>query len=211
MRLSSLFFPTRCAFCRKVCEEGLCPRCERLLPRAGKTVQEGAGYGRCSAPLRYEGIARDAILRYKFSGGLAAADGFARLMAESAAEAFPDGFDTVTWVPVSRKRRRKRGFDQSELLAKNMARLWETKAVRLLEKTSDNPAQSALASAAERRGNVLGRYEAADRERIRGARIQLVDDILTTGATLGECVRVLKAAGAESVVCAVLAVTPEKA
>ena len=211
MKFSGLLFPSRCAVCRKICADGLCPDCRSLLPFTVRPVREGAGYGRCAAPLFYEGVAREAILRYKFSNGLSAADGFAYLMAESAAEAFPGGFDTVTWVPVSKKRRRRRGYDQSELLAEKMAELWDIKAVRLLEKTADNPAQSSLSSAAERRGNVLGVYETVNGDKIRGAKILLVDDILTTGATLGECARVLRDAGAESVVCAVLAVTPEKA
>ena len=62
--------------------------------------------------------------------------------------------------------------------------------MRLLRKTRNNAAQSGLSSAAERRGNVLGVYEAENTDRIRGAKILLIDDILTTGATLGECVRV---------------------
>ena len=62
-----------------------------------------------------------------------------------------------------------------------------------------------LCSAAERRGNVLGVYEAENTDRIRGAKVLLIDDILTTGATLGECVRVLREAGAADVVCATLA------
>ena len=74
--------------------------------------------------------------------------------------------------------------------------------MRLLRKTRNNAAQSGLSSAAERRGNVLGVYEAENTDRIRGAKILLIDDILTTGATLGECVRVLREAGAADVVCA---------
>ena len=67
------------------------------------------------------------------------------------------------------------------------------------------PAQSGLSSAAERRGNVLGVYKAENTEMLKDARVLLIDDILTTGSTLGECVRVLKEAGAKSVVCAALA------
>ncbi len=73
-----------------------------------------------------------------------------------------------------------------------------------MRKRRHTPPQSGL-GAAQRRGNVLGVYEAADVARIENARVLLIDDIITTGSTLGECARVLKEAGAQSVVCACLA------
>lgn len=79
--------------------------------------------------------------------------------------------------------------------------------MRLLVKTEHNPAQSGIHDAAARRANVLGVYQPAEPEKIRGKRILLVDDICTTGATLTECVRVLRDAGAEDVVCAAAALT----
>ena len=93
-------------------------------------------------------------------------------------------------------------------LAESACRLWETKPLPLLRKTVHNPAQSGLKEAAARRANVLGVYEAVDPERISGHRILLVDDICTTGATLAECARVLREAGAADVVCAAAALTP---
>ena len=80
--------------------------------------------------------------------------------------------------------------------------------IRDRRKTVHNPAQSGLKEAAARRANVLGVYEAVDPERISGHRILLVDDICTTGATLAECARVLREAGAADVVCAAAALTP---
>ena len=118
----------------------------------------------------------------------------------------------VTWVPVSRRRLRSRGYDQARLLAESACRLWEVRPEQLLQKITDNPAQSGLTEEAARRANVLGVYEAAEPERIQGCRILLVDDICTTGATLAECARTLRDAGAADVmcVCAALARRPEK-
>ena len=172
-KLLDLFFPPRCAFCRRTGVHGVCADCERTLPYAKVQLCEGAGYG--------------------------------ELLARCAAEELGGRFDTVTWVPVSKKREHERGYDQAYLLAKETARHWGIEPVRLLRKTRNNAAQSGLSSAAERRGNVLGVYEAENTDRIRGAKILLIDDILTTGATLGECVRVLREAGAADVVCATLA------
>ena len=116
----------------------------------------------------------------------------------------------VTWVPVSRRRLRKRGYDQAELLARAACRVWSVKPERLLRKVQDNPAQSGLTEAAARRANVLGVYEPVDVGRIQGRRVLLVDDICTTGSTLAECARTLRDAGAAEVVCAAVALTREK-
>ena len=89
--------------------------------------------------------------------------------------------------------------------------LWDTAPVRLLDKTVHNPAQSGLKEGAARRDNVRGVYRAADPDGTRGRRILLVDDICTTGATLAECARVLREAGAADVVCAAAALTPLRA
>ena len=78
----------------------------------------------------------------------------------------------------------------------------------LLRKVEDNPAQSGLTEAAARRANVLGVYEALPGAE--GKRVLLIDDICTTGATLTECVRVLKDAGAKSVCCVAVALPREK-
>ena len=74
----------------------------------------------------------------------------------------------------------------------------------------DNPAQSGLSDAAERRANVLGVYETVHPEEIRGKRFLLIDDVLTTGSTLAECARVLREAGAADVLCLTLAMTRGK-
>ena len=80
---------------------------------------------------------------------------------------------------------------------------------RTLTKGTDNPAQSTLTDAAMRAANVRGVYQPYDPEGFQGKRLLLIDDIVTTGSTLSECCRVLLTAGAQSVVCAVLA-TPRK-
>ena len=206
-----LLFPPKCPFCGRVREHGgICPECEKALPWTAENdacwnISSGL---RCAAPLWYEDLAREGILRFKFQGASASATALGELLARCAAEHLAGEFDTVTWVPVSRKRLRKRGYDQAELLARAACRRWDIQPVRLLEKVMDNPPQSGIHDAAARRANVLGIYDPVGD--IAGKRILLVDDICTTGATLTECVRVLKDAGAESAVCAAVALTREK-
>ena len=205
-----LLFPPKCPFCRRVLDTaGICPNCEKVLPWTDDTqgLREGPGGLRCAAPLWYEGIVREGILRFKFQGASAAAEPLGELIARCAAERFSGEFDTVTWVPVSQKRLRTRGYDQAKLLAESACRPWNTTPVRLLNKPVDNPAQSGLSEAAARRANVLGVYEPCPGAEIQGKRVLLIDDICTTGATLTECIRVLKDAGAADVVCAAAALT----
>ena len=152
---------------------------------------------------------RKAILDYKFHGRLNGLDCFGRMMAETAAEQYSGEFDAITWVPVSKKRLKKRGFDQARYLTASMCVDWHVAPIETLRKVVDNPPQSGIHDGAERRANVLGVYEAVSPEQFAGKRLLLVDDICTTGATLGECARVLKAAGAAEVMCLTLAMVRE--
>ncbi|MBQ9721547.1 MAG: ComF family protein [Oscillospiraceae bacterium] len=199
-----LFFPPKCVFCGKIGVHGVCPGCERTLPQMDNPLREGGGYGKCAVPLRYEGQVREALLRFKFHGAQSAAEGLGQLLAQCVAEELSGEFERITWAPVSDKRRKKRGYDQARLLAEATAKVWDEKPVQLLRKRRDNAPQSGL-DAPERRGNVIGVYEAVQPELIQNARILLIDDIITTGSTLGECARVLREAGAAGVVCACVA------
>lgn len=205
------FFPRRCPFCGAVAgKELLCKKCRRSLPFTGEhAVREGT-FGRCAAPLYYEDSVREAILQFKFKAKLGGLSCFGMLMAECAAEHYSGAFDAITWVPVSKKRLKKRGFDQTRYLTGSMCVDWHVAPIETLRKVTDNPPQSTLETEEQRRANVLGVYEAVNAEQFRGKRLLLVDDILTTGATLSECVRVLKEAGAGEVMCLTLAMSREK-
>lgn len=207
-QLLNLLFPPKCPFCGRILDTpGVCDACGKELPWTGETeaVREGTDGLRCAAPLWYEGKVREAILRLKFYGAAATAETLGALMAQCAAEHLSGEFDLVTWVPVSRKRRWKRGYDQAELLARAVCRAWGVKPVALLRKTMDNPAQSGLKEDAARRANVLGVYEMRPSAEVSGRRVLLIDDVCTTGATLTECSKVLREAGADAVVCACVA------
>lgn len=207
--LLGVFFPRKCPFCGKLTGKTLlCETCGAALPRC-EEIRQGADFGRCTAPLYYEGQVRDAILAFKFKAKLGGLDAFGRLMAQTAAERYSGEFDAITWVPVSKKRLKKRGFDQARYLTASMCVDWHVAPLETLRKMTDNPPQSGLEDAAARRANVLGVYEAVSPEQFAGKRLLLVDDICTTGATLGECARVLKAAGAAEVLCLTLAMVRE--
>ena len=209
-----LLFPPKCIFCRRLLqkgETGICSACEMDLPRTrsgGK--QSGSFFEACVSPLWYEGTVREAILRFKFGNASAYAEHFGIMIADCIRENLAGQYDLISWVPLSAKRLRKRGYDQAMLLARAAALSLEDVAVETLEKHVDVPAQSGTGSPARRRANISGAYRVRDPELVRGKRILLIDDIVTTGSTLSECARILRGAGAEKVLCATLARTREE-
>ena len=147
-QLGNFLFPRKCPFCGTVTGGRLlCGSCERTLPYTGENALRQGTFGRCASPLYYTGPVREAILRFKFQGHTGGLDCFGRLMADCAARWYSGEFDTVTWVPVSRKRLRQRGFDQSRLLAASLCVDWHVAPVETLRKAVDNPAQSGLTDA----------------------------------------------------------------
>ncbi len=211
-RILDLLFPPKCVFCGCLAESGVCAACARELPETGDGICREAESGlTAAAPLYYEGCVRSSLLRFKFEGCSHYAKGYAPYLARTAALELGDRFDAVTWVPVSAKRRRERGYDQAELLARELCCLWEMKPVETLRKIVHTPAQSGITAPEERRANVLGVYETVNCEEWRGKRILLVDDIFTTGATAAEAARTLRFAGAAEVSVLTLAVARDGA
>ena len=106
-----------------------------------------------------------------------------------------DKVDIITFVPISAKRKRVRGFNQAEEIAKEISKIVNIDVVELLEKVKDNKTQAGL-SQKERLENLKGTFKIkeSEKEKVSGKRILVVDDVFTTGATLNECSSVLKIA-----------------
>jgi competence protein ComFC len=223
-RLLSLLFPLRCPFCggvmpvgaavSPVCADSLpfiigeiCPRCGREVAFCccdGRSV----AFDRCVAPFYYEGAVRRGIINCKFHARQSSAFAFAGYAATAVQKAYQgEQFDFVAFVPLTRTEYRKRGFNQSELFARALARALSLPCRSALQKPRDVAPQRSL-PASGRWVNVSGAFFAPSR--LDGRRVLLVDDIVTTGATLSDCARALKAAGADRVCCAVIASVRER-
>lgn len=203
-----IMFPPRCVFCRKFLKSGerfICGGCGKTLPYADRDERKGDFFTVCVFPLYYRGSVRDSVLRFKFKNATNYAACYGKMLADCIAKSLSGQYDYITWVPLSKKRLKRRGYDQAMLLAMATALELGEVALELLKKTIDIPAQSGLGPAEKRRANVSGAYVVIDPELVRGKRILLIDDIVTTGSTLSECARMLLMADAESVVCAALA------
>ena len=203
--LLDLLYPPKCVFCGALLRDGerdVCRNCE--LPETD-TVRPVRFTEGCAAPFRYEGTVREAVLRFKFGGRTGYAAPFGRFMAGRLQKC---SADFVTWVPVSPLRRFLRGYDQARLLAAETANVLALPCVATLRK-EERKKQSKMGSEAARLANIAGAFRVCAPEKVRGARILLIDDICTTGATLSEAALTLRSAGAESVLCGALAVTEE--
>ena len=203
-----LLFPPKCVLCGRMLkkeETDLCKGCRIDAPLYPNRKIKLQFLDSFTAVWYYEDSVRRSLLRYKFHNARANAKAYGRLLAMKLQQEHPEGFDILTWVPVSRLRKLRRGYDQVELLAKAVGRELDMDPVPLLIKVRHNRPQSGIYGAPQRRANVLGAYRETDREAISGKKILLLDDILTTGATAGECARTLLTAGAKEVHCAAIA------
>lgn len=206
--LSHLLFPEKCILCNRILkgeESDLCHDCRINEPQCPILSDKYPFIDRWTALWYYEDTVRGSLLRYKFHGKRHYAQAYGRLLAMKLVREERVDFDILTWVPVGDKRRRKRGFDQVELLAEGLGIALGYTPQKLLKKIRNNPPQSGIVGAAQRRANVLGAYQVLRPELVAGRRILLLDDIITTGATAGECARVLLTAGATEVQFAVVA------
>lgn len=201
-KLLHLFFPTRCPVCGGIigAMERFCPECEsKLSPYSGHFRISGADS--FTAAFDYDDSIKPAVILLKrgvcgnsdYALGGALADSLK-------AEGIADKADIIVPVPMHRRDAAKRGFNQSKLIAVEVGRILglpvDAKAV---VKSRHTRAQKEL-SHFERVHNLRGAFIASDS--VKGRRVLLIDDVCTTGSTLGEAAAALKKAGALSVHCA---------
>lgn len=204
-----LLFPPKCIICQKILtgRETICPECARSLPVAtGTQVKHKVEFTEgCYAPFFYEEPLRSAFLRYKFSGREHYATSFGKWMADCLTGQEQTEFDFVTFAPLSRLRRWRRGYDQAELLANEIAAQLNLPLVPTLTKAYRRPLSRLEGERSIRSARIMGAYSLRKGADVREKRILLVDDITTSGATLSACAQVLKCAGASEIACVTLA------
>lgn len=212
-----LVFPALCPVCDATLGPGrrdpLCGQCWDAIPRIGSPCCDRCGMplpgapstcGACAvqppvwdwarASAAYEGVIRDAIHAFKFGGRRGLARPLGALVLAQWGHAVGADVSALVPVPLTPAREHERGFNQAALVAEEVARgLQVSVRPRWLARVRATQAQTDL-GAAERRANVRGAF-AAD-PAVAGAHVVVVDDVLTTGATVAECARALRTAGA---------------
>lgn len=191
-----MLLPRACPVCHRA-GQAPCPECRRQL-RPARSLPAPPLVDSCVALLDYAGAGREVVARVKYRNARSSlgylADGMAALVDR-------DEVDVVTWAPTTAARRRQRGFDQSELLARAVARRLGRPCRALLRRVA-GPAQTGRDLAERRRGPA---FQA--RGSPAGQRVLLVDDVVTTGATVTAAARTLRANGATTVQVAAAART----
>lgn len=169
---------------------GGCPHCTR----------KNFAFTGAAAAGRYDGLLRELVLQLKYGHRPVLAEPLGVLMAACVRKSgVGTGVDFIAPVPLHRQKFRERGFNQAELLARRVAsRLHLVLRNNVLLRMKDTQAQTGLDRSA-RRKNVEKAFAVRNGVDIRGARILLVDDVMTTGSTLSECAAALKRAGASEV------------
>lgn len=206
--IGNLLFPPKCVLCGKILERSetdLCHECRVMEPEFPKSRKKLPFLDSWSSVWYYEGDVRESLQRYKFRGKRHYASTYGRLLAMRLSREYPEGFDVLTWIPVSPLRKLKRGYDQVELLAQAVGQELGMEPVKTLRKICNNRAQSSISGDAQRKANVLGAYRFVNPEQFQSKRVLLLDDIITSGATAGEAARMLLSAGAKEVHCATVA------
>lgn len=203
-----LLFPSRCVLCGR--EGGLiCEPCGRAFPARldADAIPKLTSIRAARSVWPYEGSVREIIRRYKYNGLRSLAPVLAKEIANVFLEWNPP-ISMITYVPVHPSRLRERGFDQSELLARELSRLTGIPLLPAIVRERETAIQARAMSAAQRAGNVRGAFHVPDSAALRRAHVLLVDDVLTTGATLTEAARALRHAGAGAIYAISLAHEP---
>lgn len=224
-RLLDVIWPRDCEVCgrrvdrpgRHVCSDclmrlplvptdGCCRRCGRDVPGLDREfVCEDCRthcphFDRVASALRFEGEARQMMLDFKFNRHLWLRDDLVDWLEGAARARFKVGeIDLVVPMPTTTWHRLDRGFNQCDYLARPLARRLERPFAGRLMKRVGSPQRQGGLDEDERRQNVVGTFAVRRPARVKGACVLVVDDIMTTGSTLSECAKTLKAAGAAKV------------
>lgn len=213
-KIISIIYPKRCPFCDKIIKTSLdiCDDCKsnvmpifikRSIFLSGKEIP-------CISPFKYTGDVAESIKRFKFRGRKEYSTCLAKFMLETFNLYYRNNtIDFVTSVPLHSKRKRERGYNQAEVLVRILGYELNLTYKEALKKDKINLQQHNL-SYEEREDNVKGVYSAKNKDIIKGSKILICDDVITTGNTLKECCRVLYENGADEVLCITLASTKLK-
>ena len=224
-----LLFPPLCASCRTPVAEpySLCAACWRAIAfldgpcclqcgypfdfdtgadtSCGGCLARPPAFDKARAVMRYDDKSRDLILAFKRADRLDLVPAFANWLTR-AGRPLLDEAELIVPVPLHRSRLWQRRYNQSALLAQELARRSNgTADPFLLERVRQTPSQGEMPSAKARRRNVLGAFRVVNQQLLKGKTVLLIDDVYTTGATLEACARALKRAKAQRILVLTLA------
>lgn len=199
----NLIYPPVCGFCGRICNEHLCKKCEIKIKEyqinSIRKVKDKY-FDELLCLFKYEDIIRETIIKYKFQNKSYLYKTFSKIILKNEKTCgFLKKYDIIIPVPISKKRKIQRGYNQSYLIAKEIARNTTLKCEnKCLIKKKDTIEQSKL-NKNQRKINVQNAYMITNKEKLLNKNVLLIDDIYTTGNTVNECAKTLKQAEIQSI------------
>ena len=216
-KISNLLYPPICGICEKINKDGLCPKCNLELKKQAEVsilqkeeieenIKKEKYFEELMYIFKYEGQVRKLILDYKFNEKSYLYKTFVNFLLKNE-KIFENikKYDKIIPVPISKKRNKERGYNQSMLIAEEIANKTNLELVNnCLIKTKNIIEQSKL-NKEDRQQNIQGVYSLQNERLITNKKILLVDDIYTTGSTVNECCKILQQANPKTIGVLVLA------
>ena len=212
-KILNIIYPPICGICGKINKNSLCKKCEIELKKQaenritnnGEEIQDKY-FNELMYIFKYEGQIRQLIIDYKFNEKSYIYKTFVNFLLKNK-KIFENikKYDTIVPVPISKKRYKERGYNQSYLIAKEISKNTKLELQNRCIIKSKNVIEQSKLNKEEREKNIKGVYEIIDKENLQNKRIILVDDIYTTGNTVNECCRILQKAQPKSISVIVIA------
>ncbi len=196
-----LIYHNVCRFCGKINKASICSTCMYNIKKMLNVRIEYVKKRKHIYLFKYEDIIRQKLIEYKFADKSYINESFVKIILKNKkVNEILKSYDIIIPVPISKKRNFERGYNQSELIAKNISKFIENIECKtnILVKIKDNEKQSTLTKT-KRIRNVKGVYKVKENKDIINKNIILFDDIYTTGSTANECCKILEFAGAKNV------------
>lgn len=201
-------YPKKCIICGKLYSDEICNKCYKTLEILAKTEKyENKSFNEHTYLFKYEGKIRKLIIDYKFNDKAYLSNFFTKIIIKNEKICRKiKSYDIIIPVPIHKKRKNERGYNQSELIAKKITEnINELQLItNSIIKEKNTVAQSTLTKE-QRKQNVKQVYKLINKEKIQNKKIILLDDIYTTGSTAEECSRILKQNGAKEILVLTIA------
>lgn len=200
----NLIYPNVCGICEKISEDDLCKKCEIKLNNIAKfniDTYKNKNFEKHLYIFNYKEIIKDRLVNFKFNDKIYIYKAFVKFITKNKkVYRFIENYDIIIPVPIHNKRKIQRGYNQSSLIANEIAKNNDN--IKYIDdvllKQKNNKPQSTK-NKKERQENVIGAYNIKNEYKINNKKILLLDDIYTTGSTVNECAKILKENGAASV------------
>lgn len=213
--LCNILLPRKCVVCQQTLEPSeqyICTSCSIQMPRYPlQSIEDNeplrkvwnfapVQYGATLMYYRHQSDFHNILIKIKYKGGAQLGIKIGEWAATEITHLqLAEKIDVIVPVPADRKRIKKRGYNQAEMIARGMGRIMHRPVMNLLIKKDTGTSQTKLSQKA-RKENTIGKYEANIPQDWRGKRILLVDDVLTTGATIGNCAQAILATDSQATI-----------